>query len=227
MPKERSFRRLAVVLIALILVLGGGGYAYRVLTKVEPEVLVQETLKKSTEAGSYRYSFAAEFNIAGRQQMWSRVRGEMAEDRVHIKGKILGTPVEMYRIGPKTFTLDPVSNNWIILEGTDVDRQHIFMAEIEPFSNFHFKSVQNPKLIGVEKVGEKKCWVIEFSPQVENRYLEMWWQNFVYRFWIDRKTHTLIKAKATAENKNSPGTFLSLVVEFRDYNKKIKIDAPL
>lgn len=189
-------------------------------------LLIRETVGKALQARGYRYRIAAEFNIGGRKQTWSQVQGEKSAAGFHIKGKILGTPVEIYQIGKRTFTWDPVSKKWVILEGNDLTQQQVFMAEINPLSNFQFKTIGNPRLLGVEKVGKRKCWIVEFHPEIENKYLEMWWKNFTYRFWVDRKNHFLLKAKATAENKNSPGAFLSLIVEFQDFNKKIEIKPP-
>ncbi|HAA90752.1 MAG TPA: hypothetical protein DCE07_09335 [Peptococcaceae bacterium] len=213
--------------VLMVVVLGAGGfYLYHVLTRVEPGPLVEEVLQDALRASYYRYQISAEFEIEGRKQKWSQVVGEKSGNNFHIKGNILGTPVDIYQIGMKTYSCDPVSERWVILEGNDLSGEQMFMAEINPLKNFRFKRIGEPQLVGIEKMGKKKCWVIEFSPQVENDYLEAWWQNFTYRLWIDRKNHQLVQAKVTAENKNSPGSFLSLVITFQDFHKKFEIKPP-
>jgi hypothetical protein len=81
-------------------------------------------------------------------------------------------------------------------------------------------------MLEAQRVGMRKCWVVEFKPQVENEYLETWWKDFTYRFWVDRRTHLLAKAVATATNKSSPGTKLSLTVNFSDIGERIKLTLP-
>jgi len=222
---KHAFWRVGLFLGVLILV-AGGFYFYREETKVEPGTLVQETVKRAQQARGYRYRIAAEYNVGGKKQTWSQVRGEKEAENFHIKGTILGTPVEIFQIETKTYARDPVSGKWVVLEGNDFAKQQVFWAEINPLSNFQFKTVGNPQILKTEKVGKRKCWVVEFQPEVESKILEMWWKNFTYRFWVDKRSRNLLKAWASAEHKNSPGTFLSLTVEFQDFNKKIEIKPP-
>lgn len=216
-----------VVLICIaVLMAAAGVYYYFSALRVEPEQLIRETLENALQARGYRYTVLADFNIGGKKQTWIKVKGERVSDGAHFKGSILGTPVEVYQTGMRSYTLDPVTNKWIVIEGTDLDRQQLYMAEIDPLSNFRFEGIENVRLVGKEKVGGRRCWVIELrGRKVQSRVLDMYWKNITYRFWVDRR-RTLCKAVATAENKNSPGTFLSLIVEFRDFNKKIDINPP-
>jgi hypothetical protein len=225
LQKKEAFWRVGLFLFVLMLV-AGGFYFYRLQTTVEPGELIRETVKRAHQARAYRYQVAAEYNVEGKRQIWSQVLGEKAAENFHIKGTILGTPVEIFQIGRSTYTRDPVSEKWVILEGNDLTQQQVFWAEINPLSNFQFKTIGNPKLLGTEKVGKRKCWVVEFRPEVESKYLEMWWKSFTYRFWVEKRSRMLLKARATAENKNSPGTFLSLTVQLQDFNKKIEIRPP-
>jgi len=63
----------------------------------------------------------------------TQVEGEKADTSYHFKGTILGTPVEIYQIGSRSYTLDPVNKNWYVLDGTDLTRQQIYSAEIAPW----------------------------------------------------------------------------------------------
>lgn len=214
-------------IVGLVLLLGAGIFFYYLAyLRVEPDQLIPEVMQKALQASSYRYRITADYNMSGRKQPWIDVTGEKAAHDVHFTGKILGTPVEIYQTGTRSYTLDPVSNKWVVLEGTDLAQQELYMAQINPLSNFRFKSISEPRLLGTEKVGGRKCWVVEFRPRVDNKIMEMYWKNFTYRFWVDKRSHTLYQALATAENKNSPGTFLSLLTEFRDFNKRIDINPP-
>jgi len=81
-------------------------------------------------------------------------------------------------------------------------------------------------LLGSEKVNRRNCWVVEFQPEVDSQYLEMWWQNCTDLLWVEKRGHALDRAMVTAENKNSPGTWLTMTVSFQDFNKKIVINPP-
>lgn len=195
--------------------------------KIEPGPLLKETLGKAYQAKSYRYTLKSDLDIGGKKKTWIRVDGERAPECYHFQGKTLGTPVEIYQIGMRSYTKDPVSGKWTILDGVDLSRQQLYMAEIDPLNSFRFKNTGEPRLVGKEKVGRRKCVVLEIKPEVESKYLEIWWRDFTYRFWIDRRKQLLVKAEATAVSTQSSNTVLTMTVEFRDFNKRIKITPPI
>ena len=67
---------------------------------------------------------------------------------------------------------------------------------------------------------------MEFQPEVDSQYLEMRWQNCTDCLWVAKRGRALVKAMVTAENKNNPGTWLTMDVIFQDFNKKIAINPP-
>ncbi|MGB9792443.1 MAG: hypothetical protein ACPLTR_07705 [Thermacetogeniaceae bacterium] len=224
--EKRKIALVALVCIALLAVGSGVCYYFSVLS-VDPEKAIVEAMESAARARGYRYTVMAEFTIEGKKRDWIQVSGERSRDnKAHFKGKILGTPVEVYQIGMRSYTLDPVANKWIIIDGVDLDRQQLYMAELDPLSSFRFKGIENARLLRTERVGGKRCWVIEVRPlKAQSKVLDMYWKDITYRFWVDRG-RVLRKAVATAKNKNSPGTLLTLIVEFRDFNKRIDINPP-
>lgn len=217
------------VLGCLILVLTLGLYGYRYYQDnytVEPVPLVEEALTQARQAESYSYTVAAFFSLEGKNQEWSQIEGLKSGSDFHIKGKILGTLVEIYQIAEKVYSYNPTSKKWVVLEDTNISQGKMQMAEINPLNNLSFTSMGEVRLLGLKNVDEKKCWVVEFSPKVADNYLALWWKNFTYRLWIERGSSKLIKAIVTAENKNSPGTKLTLQVDFQNYGKKIKLQPP-
>lgn len=226
MERKTGIRWAGLVVLIILLAAGAVFYYIRFL-KVEPAPLLEEVMKKAYQAESYRYELKADLDMAGKKKSWIKVQGECASDGYHFKGETLGTPVEIYQIGLKSYTKDPVSGKWTVLEGVDLTQQQLFMAEIDPLSSFRFKTMEEPRLIGKEKVEGRKCWVLEAKADVESKYMQTWWQDFTYRFWIDRGKHVLLKAQATAKSKNSSDTTLTMTVNFRDFNKKIKISPPI
>ena len=175
-------------LVCLVIVLGVAGFLYyRVESKVEPAALITETMAKAQQARSFRYQIQSDYSIGSEQRQWTQVEGEKSDSSYHFKGTILGTPVEIYQIGSRSYTLDPVNKNWYILDGVDFTRQQIFYAGDRPLSNFKFKAIANPQVVGTEKVNNRNCWVVEFKPDVDSQYLEMWWQNYTYRLWVEKR----------------------------------------
>lgn len=223
---KRKTALIASIFVALLAV-GAGVYYYFAVLSVDPGQLIMDAMENAAKARGYRYAVSAEFTIEGKKRAWIQVNGERSRDnRAHFKGEILGTPVEVYQIGMRSYTWDPVADKWIIIDGVDMDRQQLYMVELDPLSSFRFEGIENARLLHTERVGRKRCWVIEVRPQKpQSEVFDMYWKNIAYRFWVDRG-RVLHKAVATAENKNSPGTLLTLAVEFRDFNKRIDINPP-
>ena len=213
-------------LVCLVIVLGVTGFFSYAASKVDPAALITETMANAQQARSFRYQIQSDYSIGSEKRPWTQVEGEKSGSSFHFKGSILGTPVEIYQIGSRSYTMDPVNKKWYVLDGVDFTRQQIFYAEIDPLSNFKFKTIANPRVVGTEKVNNRNCWVVEFQPEVDSQYLEMWWQNYTYRLWVEKRGHALAQAMVTAENKNSPGTILTMTVSFQDFNRKITINPP-
>jgi hypothetical protein len=208
-------------------ILGIAGYHYyKAVSTVDPALLITETMTNAQQANSFRYQIQSDFSVGTEKRSWTQVEGEKSGASYHFQGEILGTPVEIYQIGSRSYTIDPVNKKWYVLDGTDFTRQQIFAPVIDPLSNFQFKAIQNPRLAGTEKINNQNCWVVEFQPEVDSQYLDMWWQNYTYRLWATKRGHVLVRAAVTAENKNSYGTLLTMTVSFQDWNKKMVIAAP-
>lgn len=225
--EKKTVWRTAGLVFAVLVLITGLVWFYDSFLKVEPGPLLEETMEKAHKAKSYLYQMKAELDIGGTPRTWIEVKGERAPGCYHFQGKTLGTPVEIYQIGNRSYTRDPVTNNWTVLDGVDLAQQQLYMAEIDPLSNFRFQTKEVPHLLGKERVGGRSCWVLEVNPQVENKYLELWWDDFTYRFWIDRKNHQLVRAQANARSKNSSSTRLTMVIDFQDFNKRIEIQPPI
>jgi hypothetical protein len=230
MERNEIIRRAKWPFIFLLVVAGAAGVIlyYFLFIKVEPGPLLESALNKAHQAKSYRYTLNSELEIGGKKQNWIQVQGEQAEESYHFQGETLGTPVEIYQIGMRSYTKDPVSGKWTILDGVDLSTQQLYMAEIDPLSSFQLRNVGEPSYLGREDVGNSKCVLLEIEqPKVESKYLEIWWKDFTYRFWIDRRKEQLIKAEIRAVSTQSSDTSLTMAVEFKDFNKKIKINPPI
>lgn len=230
MDRNEIMRQAKWPLIVFLVAAGVAGAIlfYNYFIKIEPGPLLESALSKAHQAKSYSYTLNSELEIGGKKQKWIKVQGEQAEEFYHFQGETLGTPVEIYQIGMRSYTKDPVSGQWTILDGVDLSTQQLYMAEIDPLSSFQFKSIEEPLLLGKEKVDHIKCVLLELEqPKIESKYMEIWWKDFTYRFWIDRRKEQLVKAEITAVSTQSSDTSLTMTVDFKDFNKKIQIAPPI
>lgn len=213
-----------------ILILGGvflGGYYFFRLSLVPPEKLVEEALGQAFEAESYRYTLVSQLFIDGIPQTWSDISGEKANRHdLHLIGTMVNTPVELYQIGDVSYNKDPFNNRWYTVEGYDLTQQELLMVEVNPLANFNFKEIVSATYSGREEVLKHNCWVVECTADLENQMLEVLWQDFRFKFWIDWKNHWLRKGELFAYSKNNPDNFLTISVEFFDYNKPIRLEVP-
>jgi hypothetical protein len=228
--RNEIMRRAKWPLIFLLVAAGVAGAIlyYYYFIRIEPGPLLESALSQAHQAKSYSYTLDSELDIGGKKQKWIQVQGQQAAESYHFQGETLGTPVEIYQIGMRSYTKDPVSGNWTILDGVDLSTQQLYMAEIDPLSSFQFKNIGEPLLLGKEEVGNIKCALLELEqPKVESKYMEIWWKDFTYRFWIDRRKEQLVKAEITAVSTQSRDTSLTMTVDFKDFNRKIKINPPI
>jgi len=219
-------KRVATAILVLVLVVGGF-IVFRNLTRVSPEDLVQEAVRNTVLAHSYRYSAASRIVNGTKVQFLSRVEGEKGnKDRIHVKGRVLDVDMEVFQIGNTTYNKDPFSHRWFVSENNYVFKQQLFMTEMDPLANFDFSKVATARYGRAEKVNGRKCMAIDVVPQVENKYLTLLWKDFAYTMWIDSRDHVLRKGLIKARSKNNPKFSLVISAEFKDFNKEIPVKPP-
>lgn len=222
--------RLKVVLgvLLIILVLAGSGYYYYDnYLKVIPEELIQEALEKTLRAQSYRYHIRIEMNIDNTPVLISDLEGEKANTTdFHIFGIMQDQQVEVFQINNTTYMKDSISGRWMVIPENPVFETEYFMAEINPLSSFVFTNLVDLEYLGKEKIGDEKFFVMACKPEVNNEFLTRFWENFEYKIWIDR-SKKLVRAEVKAVNKAKPTDSLSMVVDLKDFNAKINLEAPI
>jgi hypothetical protein len=102
----------------------------------------------------------------------------------------------------------------------------LFITEFNPLGNFNFKDVPVIKKIKSEEVKGTKLIVLELRPIVQNSLMELNYDDFVYRVWLDPKQQVIKKAHISATGKNGSKDKLEITLEMFDFNKQIKISPP-
>lgn len=195
--------------------------------EMDPRTAISEALKNTKMAKNYEYSIKMSTNIDGKEEVTSNVTGERESDtRIHFTGRIFDSEVDFYLIDSNTYYQDHMTGEWTKMDNGELNQQEIFMQEINPLAAFRYKELHNPSFVGTEKVDGSDCWVYTAKPVVDNAYMEILWSDFGYKFWISPRTLLINKALVTAVSKNKSNDKLNLVVEFKNYTKKIEIEPP-
>jgi hypothetical protein len=221
------FKFVLPVIVLLLFVFGGYHY-YNANLKIVPEKLLQEALTNTVGANSYRYHVKLQMQVDGRTVELSDLDGEKANGKdFHIVGTMQEQQIEVYQIGNVTYLKDGVSGKWVVVPENPVFETEYFMAEINPMSSFNFTGIKNLRYLGIEKHDRQKYYVLECTPGINNDFLTRFWQDFKYKLWIDKGSKKLVKAEVQANNKAKPSDSLSMLVELKDFNAKIKLIAPI
>jgi len=226
--KEITAKTVAVsfgILASLVLL---GYYIFPGEPDIPPQDAIIQALNRTMQEQSYEYTVKMSTVIGGKEQLASHVKGEREnKNRIHIKGQIFETEVDLYQIDSTTYTKDQLTGEWIKITGNQINQQEIFMAELNPLAGFSYKELNGASFAGMEKVNGKKYWVYEANPTVNNPYLEILWKDFRYRFWLEPRSLRIFRGEVAAVSKNNPSDRLNFQVEFFNYGSSIKIKPPI
>lgn len=214
--------------ILFILLAGiGGYYYYENYIKVIPEELIQKALDETLKVESYRYHVKIELNVDNTPVIISDLEGEKANDKdFHIFGTMQDQQVEVFQIANITYMKDSLTNKWVIIPENPVFETEYFMAEINPLASFVFTNLNDLQYLGREKIGGQKYYVMHCLPEVNNEFLNRYWQDFEYKLWIDSNKR-IVRAEVKAVNKAKPSDTLTMVVDLKDFHAKIKLEPPV
>lgn len=218
---------LVAIILTLILIYGNL-YIYDELTKLPPKEAVLQGLAKTLNAQSYTYRAVAQRNIEGEENIISDIRGEKNLQGVHIEGKIplINAEIEVYQFNDKMYRRDSTSQNWLIVPGKNIASMEQFIAEINPLGIFNFTENMEVKYVGKERITGKTCRIYEVMTRGQEKYMELYWSDFNYILWLDKKEGMIRKAQISAEHRDKSQHILKVTVDILDFNKDITINAP-
>lgn len=221
----------AALLLLLIVLSSVGFYLYEEWTLLPPNEAVLEGLNKTANLQSCRYNLTAVRILEGKEAIISEVNGEKNAQGVHLNGKlpIIKADVEIYHMGDTLYRRDTLTDGWVIVPEKGRAAIEQLIAEINPLGVFHFSEQDNieVKYIGKEKVNKKTCRLYEVMGRGVNKYLELYWQDFKYRIWIDKHKSVIRKAQIMAEHRDNAQHLLQITVVFSDFDEEIEINPPV
>jgi len=211
------------LLIGISIVLMGV-FLGRFFWQPEPTDLVTHGLERLNAATSFRYSLTQHQWVEGKDRVLTQILGEKDGGNTRILGQLVGSEVEMIKIGDSTYSKDPFSKKWIRFANAPA-AQEVFLAELNPLSSLQMKELGEVMLSGQEKVNGEKTWVCHLKPSVQNQMMEVFWTDFQYTLYIRKSDKTIVKATIEAKNKAKSDP-MTMTLEFKDIGKKISIQAP-
>ncbi|GAB6154047.1 hypothetical protein JCM17380_27970 [Desulfosporosinus burensis] len=201
-----------------------GGLLGRYYWQPDPTYLVTHGLERLNTATSFRYSLTQHQWVEGKDRVLTQILGEKDGGNTRILGQLVGSEVEMIKIGDSTYSKDPFSKKWIRFANAPA-AQEVFLAELNPLSSLQLKELGEVMLKGQEKVNGSKTWVLQLRPSVQNQMMEVFWTEFQYTLYIRKSDKMLVKATIEAKNKAKSDP-MTMTLEFKDIGKKIDIHVP-
>lgn len=155
--------------------------------------------------------------------------GERSSQGVHLKGNlpIIEAEVEIYQINDKMYRRDPLTAGWLVVSANGKASMEQLISELNPLGVFNVSAEFDVMYSGTAKVNGAACRVYEVMTKGENKYLELYWQDFNYRFWIGKRDGYLHKAEITAEHRDNSLHILTVSINFSDYYEPIELQAPV
>lgn len=224
------FRRLKIGLpvIVFILVAGAWGYNYYLKEiKVVPEELIIQALDTTNAVTSYRFRLEAYLEADGGRIEVSRVNGERSQEGdLHLWGKMTGQEVDVYQIRDTTYFKDALSGRWMVTPGNSPLQQELFMAEVNPLSILKITRIKELQYKGRQKNMPGRPYLLLLRPEINNRLLNAYWENFQYKLLIERGSNYIRRVELVANHRQKPEDMLNMVLELYDFNKRITIKPP-
>jgi hypothetical protein len=214
----------------VIAFLYGAGALYQEINKLPPAEAVKQSLLNTWHAQSYRFRVTASRSLAGQEMLLSDLQGEKSSQGIYLQGSLplIKADVEIYHLGDNIYRRDPFTKGWVVVPAGGRVGIEQLIAELNPLSVFNFVEDNfTAKYVGTERVVGKKCRVYELMTKGENKYLELFWQDFNYILWVDKKEGLIRQAQISAEHRDNSQHNLKIVLWLSDFNVPIELKPPV
>ncbi|MGI6587363.1 MAG: hypothetical protein ACOX2N_00975 [Peptococcia bacterium] len=219
-----------VFILLVIIFLYGVVYFYQEVKKLPPQEAVKQGLLNTLQAQSYRFRVIASRSLEGKEVILSDLYGEKNSQGIYLQGTLplIKADVEIYYLEDTIYRRDPFTKGWVVVPtGGRVGIEQL-IAELNPLGIFDFSDDNfTVRYTGTERVAKKKCWIYEVMTRGENKYLELFWQDFNYILWVDKKEGFIRRAQISAEHRDNSQHNLKIVFSLEDYNLPLELKPPV
>jgi len=213
--------------ILLLGIVGWAGWYFFLQGPPDPKQLLSEAWQNTIRAESYSFTSSTSMVVDGKNRVLSKLEGQIQKDGFRIKGQMLNTPVELYRVGRNIYLKDVFGGeNWKVFENSVLERQPLITAEINPLGYMQFKDTFEAQLTGEEKLNGRSVYRLEVRPDVHNQFLDMMYTNFRATFLIGKRDHRIWKAVLSGESKQKAQDRITIEITVKDY-QPVKLEPPV
>lgn len=226
----RSIAKWLIICLAVVLLFWGGRYLCEEVNRLPPDEAVKQSLTKTLNAETYRFKVTAKRSQDGQEAVISEISGEKSLDGVYLQGSLplIKAEVEIIHLGDQLYRKDVYTKKWVTVPAEGRIGLEQLITELNPLSVFKFTDGSfEVKEAGKEKVDGQTCRVYEIMTKGENKYLQLFWQDFNYILWVDKKDGLLRQARISAEHREMVNHSLSIEVLFFDYHVPFELKPPL
>ena len=196
--------------------------------KLPPNELAQTANDNLLAAESLSFATHSCLLLGDEEMQLGDIHGEINGTDFHVAGEVLGTPMDLYQIGAKTYRQDTLTEQWLVLEDQQLLNQEALLNEINPRAAFQLTDILNISETETENLDEEKCYKLSFQPQTASGYYEKYFSSLTYTIWVTLDDHQLRQAKICASaSANNIESTLQITTEFWDWNNSPAIEAPV
>ena len=196
--------------------------------KLPPNELAQTAIDNLLAAESLSFATHSCLLLGDEEMQLGDIHGEINGADFHVAGEVLGTPMDLYQIGAKTYRQDTLTEQWLVLEDQQLLNQEALLNEINPRAAFQLTNILNISETETENLDEEKCYKLSFQPQTASGYYEKYFSSLTYTIWVTLDDHQLRQAKICASaSANNIESTLQITTEFWDWNNSPAIEAPV
>ncbi|MCI9045302.1 MAG: hypothetical protein HFJ96_07860 [Peptococcaceae bacterium] len=196
--------------------------------KLPPNELAQTAIDNLLAAESLSFATHSCLLLGDEEMQLGDIHGEINGADFHVAGEVLGTPMDLYQIGAKTYRQDTLTEQWLVLEDQQLLNQEALLNEINPRAAFQLTDILNISETETENLDEEKCYKLSFQPQTASGYYEKYFSSLTYTIWVTLDDHQLRQAQICASaSANNIESTLQITTEFWDWNNTPAIEAPV
>ncbi len=196
--------------------------------KLPPNELAQTAIDNLLAAESLSFATHSCLLLGDEEMQLGDIHGEINGADFHVAGEVLGTPMDLYQIGAKTYRQDTLTEQWMVLEDQQLLNQEALLNEINPRAAFQLTDILNISETETENLDEEKCYKLSFQPQTASGYYEKYFSSLTYTIWVTLDDHQLRQAQICASaSANNIESTLQITTEFWDWNNTPAIEAPV
>ena len=196
--------------------------------KLPPNELAQTAIDNLLAAESLSFATHSCLLLGDEEMQLGDIHGEINGADFHVAGEVLGTPMDLYQIGAKTYRQDTLTEQWMVVEDQQLLNQEALLNEINPRAAFQLTDILNISETETENLDEEKCYKLSFQPQTASGYYEKYFSSLTYTIWVTLDDHQLRQAQICASaSANNIESTLQITTEFWDWNNTPAIEAPV